>query len=174
MELTEIEPRNHTDKIVESMSEANADDDGKAEVNTNIAPIFRPILQTEAELMLEPEPISPPIPDHDTESIYDDPYSTHIYHNYGGTRAFAYRNSSNDQSGNRKWSLSCLIIGVLIGLVIGATVTGLSMHFTKPPVCATLQTASPLLTTTPPYSTEVYGELNSLLLIDKPILRFNR
>ena len=156
MELKEREPGNLTDKIVELMSEANTN----AEADIHTEPLNRPMLQAEAELMLKPEPTNRPAPDR--ECIYETPYSTHIYRNYGGSRV-TLRNSSNDQSRNGKWSLSRLIIGLVIGLVIGATVTGLSMHFTKTPACATLSTASPMVTAAPSTSTEL-GESTSLLL----------
>ena len=68
------------------------------------------------------------IPARDHESIYETPYSTHRYNDYGGCRS-SNRNLSNDQSRNRQWSY--LIIGLVVGLMIGATVTGLSMHFTR-------------------------------------------
>ena len=129
MELKEIEPRNLTDKIAESMSEA------------------------EAEQLLEPAPINRPIPARDGESIYEDPYSTNIYNDYKGLTA----SDNNDQSRNRKWSLLCLIIGS----IIGGTVTGLSMHFTKTPLCATLPTTSPIVVATPSISIEPYGESTS-------------
>ena len=165
MKLKESEPGNLTDKIVKSMPEANTNDDAstKAEPDIHTEPLNRPMLQVEAELMLKPEPINRPAPDR--ESIYENPYSTNVYHNYGGTR-ISFRNSSSDQSGNRIWSFSCLIIGLVIGLVIGATVTGLSMQFTKT-VCATLPTAtSPNRTEVyeewSPNCTEVYGESNSV------------
>ena len=85
-------------------------------------------LGPEAKLLLEPS--------HDIESIYETPYSIHINDNYGGSIK-ALRNSGNDQSTQRKWSLFYIkfwyvIIGVLIGVVIGGTVTGLLMHFTNP------------------------------------------
>ena len=102
MELQEIKPRNLTDKIVESMSEAEA------------------------------------------EAIYENPYSTHIYHNFGGSIIPA-RNYFDDQLtdetifhkiGKRKWSL----LHFILGLFIGGTVVGLSMHFI---VCTTApETAS--------------------------------
>ena len=104
MESKEIEPRNLTDKILESMSEAEA--------KRHIEPRCRPI------------------PEHDRESIYEIPYSTHMCHNYGGSR-ISLRNFGNDQSKNEKWSLFCLLIGPVIGLIIGSTVTGLSMHFAR-------------------------------------------
>ena len=137
MELKEIEPKNLTDKIDESMSEAEAE--------------YRPT--PEAEQLLEPAPINRPIPARDGESIYEDPYSTNIYNDYKGLTA----SDNNDQSRNRKWSLLCLIIG----LIIGGTVTGLSMHFTKTPLCATLPTASPIVVATPSISIEPYGESTS-------------
>ena len=180
MELKEIEPRNLTDKIVESISEAETDTyvepkythtpETEVEINTFVAPIP----EAEAELLLKPEPINRPISATDRQSIYETPYrqfiyetpySTRIYHNCGGTRV-PIRNSSRDESGNIKWSLSCLIIGVLIGLGIGATVTGLSMHFTKTPIYATLPTTSPMVTTTTPPNTFELGESNSLSLIE--------
>ena len=166
MELKEIEPRNQTDKIVESLSEANADenDNAKPEADIDTGRLNQPILEIEAEVMLNPEPINRPIPAPDRESIYEEPYSTRIYHNYGGSR-ISFGNSSNDQSGKAKWSLSCLIIGLIIGLVIGATVTGLSLHSLKTPMCATSPTLSPMLTATPSNSTEVYGESNFLFII---------
>ena len=71
-----------------------------------------------------------------------------MYHNYRGSR-ISFRNFGNDQSRNGKWSLFCLVIGLAIGLIIGSTVTGLSMHFTNNPVCETVSTASPLETATP-------------------------
>ena len=112
----------------------------EVEADTYIEPRYR--ATPEAERLLEPEPIDRPIPASDRDSIYENPYSTHIYHNYGGSR-ISFRSSSNAQTRNRKWSLLCLIVGLVIGLAIGASVTGLSMHFTKTPVCATLPTASP-------------------------------
>ena len=133
MELTEIEPRNLTDKIAESMSETESE--------------YRPT--PEAEQLLEPTPINRPIPD--GESIYEDPYSTNIYNDYKG---LIIAPDSNDQSRNIKWSLFCLIIGS----IIGGTVTGLSMHFTKNPVCTTLPTTSPIMVATPSISIEPYGE----------------
>ena len=161
MELNESEPRNLSDKIVESMSKAEAEDDAEVEANPYIEPLNQPILQAEAELMLKPEPMNRPIPAPDRESIYETPYSTHIYRNYGGSRITIQNNNdqmySNDQSGNRKWSLSFLIIG----LVIGATVTGLSMHFTRKPLCAESSKTSPSVTETP--SIEL-GESNYPLL----------
>ena len=114
MESKEIEPRNLTDKILESMSEAEA--------NRHIEPRCRPTP--------EPKPINRPIPEHDRESIYEIPYSTHMCHNYDGSR-ISLRNFGNDQSKNEKWSLFCLVIGLVIGLIIGSTVTGLSMHFAR-------------------------------------------
>ena len=132
MELKENEPRNLTDKIVESMSEANAEDYAESEANTYVEPLYRP-KQGEAEPMLEPEPINRPIPVQrvNSGSIYETPYSTNVY---GGLRiAF----DSNNQSRNRPWSLSYLIITLVIGIVIGATVTGLTMHFTSNYVCET-------------------------------------
>ena len=120
MQPKEIEPRNLTDKILESMSEAEA--------HRYIEPRSKPT--TEAEKLLEPKPMNRPIPAGDRESIYENPYSTHMYHNYGGSR-ISFRNFGNDQSRNGKWSLFCLVIGLAIGLIIGSTVTGLSMHFAK-------------------------------------------
>ena len=191
MELNESEPQNLTDKIVEPMSEAedgtyikkaealysrtdkiaesiskaNAEDDAEAKANPYIEPLNQPILQAEAELMLKPEPMNRPIPAPDRESIYETPYSTHIYRNYGGSRITIQNNNdqmySNDQSGNTKWSLSSLIIGLVIGLVIGAAVTGLSMHFTRKLLCAESSKTSPSMTATP--SIEL-GESNYPLL----------
>ena len=112
----------------------------EVEADTYIEPRYR--ATPEAERLLEPEPIDRPIPASERDSIYENPYSTHIYHNYGGSR-ISFQSSSNDQTRIRKWSLLCLIVGLVIGLAIGASVTGLSMHFTKTPVCATLPTASP-------------------------------
>ena len=128
MELQEIKPRNLTDQVLESMSVAEPD--------IYVEPLYRPT--PDVKLPLEPEPINdngpyttvhgrPPTV---LESIYENPYSTHIYHNFGGSR-IPFRNYDNEESRNRKWSLSFLIIGVLVGIVIGGTVTGLSMHFTK-------------------------------------------
>ena len=163
MKLKESEPGNLTDKIAKSMPEANTNDDAstKAEPDIHTEPLNRPMLQVEAELMLKPEPINRPAPDR--ESIYENPYSTNVYHNYGGTR-ISFQTFGNDQSRSKKWSLSCLIIGLGIGLLIGATVSRLSifMHFTKKSVCTTLQT-TPTVTATPSTSTELYGELNSQL-----------
>ena len=147
MELKENEPRNLTDKIVESMSEANAEDYAESEANTYVEPRYGPKPEGEAEPMLKPEPINRPIPVQriNSGSIYENPYSTNVYHDYGGLRiAF----DSNDQSSNRKWSLSYLIIALVVGMVIGATVTGLSMHFTSNPVCKAVPTASPMVTAT--------------------------
>ena len=100
----------------------------EAETNDYIEPLSRPT--PEAEVPLKPKPINRPIPEGDRESIYENPYSTHMYHNYGGSR-ISFRNFGNDQSRNGKWSLFCLVIGLAIGLIIGSTVTGLSMHFAK-------------------------------------------
>ena len=103
MELQEIEPRNLTDKIVESMSEAEAE--------------------------AGPEPIS----ENETDSIYENPYSTHIYHDFGGS--IIIRNFNDDQSTDetifqkieqRKWHLLWLVLGLLTGVIV----TGLSMHLT--------------------------------------------
>ena len=113
MELKEIEPKNLTDEIVESMCESEVDADVVAET----------------ELIVKPEPVRQTIRQrYDSESIYENPYSTNIYHDYGGAIAVF---DSNDQPRNRNWSLSCLIIGIVIGLLIGGTVTGLSIQFTK-------------------------------------------
>ena len=177
MELKEIEPRNLTDKIVESMSEAEIEADTEAETDAYVEPKYTHTPETEveintsvvlipkaeAELLLGPEPINRPIAARDSESVYENPYSTNVYHNYGGTR-ISFQTFGNDQSRSKKWSLSCLIIGLGIGLLIGATVSGLSifMHFTKKSVCTTLQT-TPTVTATPSTSTELYGELNSQL-----------
>ena len=105
----------------------------EVEINTSVVPIT----EAEAELLLEPEPINCPISAHESESVYEYPYSTNIYHNYGGTRIsfqnFGNESIANDQSRSKKcakkWSLSCLIIGLVIGFFIGATVTGLSIFF---------------------------------------------
>ena len=131
MELNEIQARNLTDKIVESMSEANAEDYAESEPNTYVEPLYRP-KQGEAEPMFEPEPINRPIPVQraNSGSIYETPYSTNMYHKYGGSR-ISFRNFGNDQSRNGKWSLFCLLIWLAIGLIIGSTVTGLSMHFAR-------------------------------------------
>ena len=148
MELKENEPGNLTDKVVESMCEANAEDHAESEANTIVEPINRSKPQGEAEPMLKPEPINRPIPVQriNSGSIYENPYSTNVYHDYGGLRiAF----DGNDQSSNRKWSVSYLIIALVIGIVIGAIVTGLTMHFTSNPVCETVSTASPMVTATP-------------------------
>ena len=115
MELKEIQERNLTDKIVESMSEAKPD--------------------AEPEVIKESESVS----EDESESIYEIPYSTHIYHDFGGSIIPA-RNFNNDQSTDetifqkiekRKWSLVYLTLGILIG----GTVVGISMNFTQ--VCAT-------------------------------------
>ena len=161
MELNEIQARNLTDKIVESMSEANAEDYAESEANTYVEPLYRP-KQREAEPMLEPEPINRPIPVQrvNSGSIYETPYSTNVYHDYGGLRiAF----DSNDQSRNRKWSLSYLIIALVVGIVIGATVTGLTMFFTSNSVCETVSTAPPLVTATPSNSIEKLLNIENLL-----------
>ena len=80
-------------------------------------------------LLLEPESIRRPLPSHDSESIYETPYSTYVNENSGGPTK-ALRNVNNDQSTHRKWG-NCIwvIIGLLIVIVIGGTVTGLLMHF---------------------------------------------
>ena len=100
MELQEIKPRNLTDEIEESMSEA------------------------EAEVMPGPKPIS----EHESESIYENPYSTRIYHDFGGSIIIRNFDRPTEETifqkiGKRKWSLFYLAIGILIGV----TVT-LSMH----------------------------------------------
>ena len=103
MELREIKPRNLTDEIEESMSEAEA----------------------EAEVIPGPEPIS----EHESESIYENPYSTRIYHDFGGSIIIRNFDRPTEETifqkiGKRKWSLFYLALGLLIGV----TVTGLSMH----------------------------------------------
>ena len=104
MELQEIEPRNMTDKIVESMSEAEAEG-GSESISENV-----------------------------TDSIYENPYSTHIYHDFGGA-IIPPRNFNDDQSTDetsfqkiekRKWYLLYLVLGLLTGVIV----TGLSMHLT--------------------------------------------
>ena len=126
MELQEIKPRNLRDEIEESMSEA------------------------EAEMIPGPELIS----EHESESIYENPYSTRIYHDFGGSRII--RNFDGDQSTDetifqkieqRKWYLLCLMLGLLTGVMVG----GLSMHFTKTPANARVPTT-------------ISGESNSRLL----------
>ena len=108
MELKEIEPRNLTDKIVESMSEGETDayvepkDTYTPETEVGINKSVVPISEAEAELLLEPESINRPILATDGESVHE----------------------KNGRS-CKKWSLSCLIIGI----VIGGTATGLLMHF---------------------------------------------
>lgn len=145
---------------MESKTKCTRTPETEVEINTSVVPIPK----VEAELLLEPEPINRPIPARDSESVYENPYSTKVYHNYGGTR-ISFQNFGNDQSRSKKWSLYCLLVGLVIGLLIGATVTGLSifMHFTKKSVCATSQTlpTSPTVTATPSNSTELCGELNS-------------
>ena len=101
MELREIKPRNLTDEIEESMSEA------------------------EAEVIPGPETIS----EHESESIYENPYSTRIYHDFGGSIIIRNFDRPTEETifqkiGKRKWSLFYLALGLLIGV----TVTGLSMH----------------------------------------------
>ena len=101
MELQEIKPRNLTDEIEESMSEA------------------------EAEVMPGPKPIS----EHESESIYENPYSTHIYNDYGGSIIIRNFDRPTEETifqkiGKRKWSLFYLALGILIGVAV----TGLSMH----------------------------------------------
>ena len=131
MELKGIKERNLTDKIMESMSEAEPD----AELDAK--PDDEP--DDEPEVIQEPEPIF----EHETESIYENPYSTHIYHDFGGSIIPA-RNFNDDQWTDetifqkikkRKWSLFYLTVGLLIG----GTIVGISMHFTQ--VCTT--TTSP-------------------------------
>ena len=103
MELQVIKPRNLTDKIVQSMSEADSTQ--------------------------RPELIS----EYETDSIYENPYSTHIYHDFGGSITPA-RNFINDQENlkraqkfeKRKCYLLCLVLGLLTGVLI----TGLSIRFT--------------------------------------------
>ena len=94
-----------------------------------------PRIDAEPEVIQEPETIS----EHESESIYENPYSTHIYHDFGGSIIPA-RNFNDDQSTGetifqkiekRKWSLFYLTVGLLIG----GTVVGMSMHFTQ--VCTT-------------------------------------
>ena len=101
MELREIKPRNLTDEIEESMSEA------------------------EAEVITGPEPIS----EHESESIYENPYSTRIYHDFGGSIIIRNFDRPTEETifqkiGKRKWSLLYLALGILIGVAV----TGLSMH----------------------------------------------
>ena len=105
MELQEIKPRNLTDKIEDSLSEAEA----------------------EAEMIPGPEPIS----EHESESIYENPYSTHIYNDYGGSIIIRNFDRPTEETifqkiGKRKWSLFYLALGLLIGV----TVTALYMHLT--------------------------------------------
>ena len=117
---------------------------------------------TEANLLVEREPIHRPITA--GGSVYETPYATdnmgfresHIHHNLKGSK-ISFRNSSNDQSRKRKWSLSYLVIGLVIGSMIGATVTGLLMHFIEKPVC---------VTETPSNSIQSNGESNLQLFIE--------
>ena len=103
----------------------------EAETNEAEVPLKpKPIKPIKPIKPLKPKPINRPIPAGDRESIYENPYSTNMYHNYGGSR-ISFRNFGNDQSRNGKWSLFCLVIGLAIGLIIGSTVTGLSMHFAR-------------------------------------------
>ena len=108
-----------TDKIVESMSEAEIEADTEAETDAYVEPKYThtpeteveintsvvPIPEAEAELLLEPESINRPILATDGESVHE----------------------KNGRS-CKKWSLSCLIIGI----AIGGTATGLLLHFTNP------------------------------------------
>ena len=170
MELKEIEPRNLTDKIVESMSEVEAEayvepkytysPETEVEIITSVVPIPK----AEAEFLLEPKPINRPISARDSESVYENPYSKHVYHNYGGTR-ISFQNFRNDQSRSKKWMLSCQIIATLVGIVIGGTVTGILMYFTKK-TGDTLPPASTNTTATLSNSIEFYGELNSQFLLN--------
>ena len=120
MELQEIKPRDLTDKIVEyvHMAEAEAE------------PLNRP----EAELLVRPEPINRTISADDSESIYENPYSTFIYHDYGGS-IIPPRNFIDDQSNDetifqkiekKKWYLLCLVLGLLIGVIVPGLRTTIS------------------------------------------------
>ena len=77
MELKEIEPRNLTDKIVESMSEGETDayvepkDTYTPETEVGINKSVVPISEAEAELLLEPESINRPILATDGESVHE-------------------------------------------------------------------------------------------------------
>ena len=113
----------------------------EVEADTYIEPRYR--ATPEAERLLEPEPIDRPIPASDRDSIYENPYSTHIYHDFGGS--IIIRNFNDGQSTDetflqkieqRKWHLLCLILGLLTGVIV----TGLSMYIAKTPACRSLTT----------------------------------
>ena len=83
--------------------------------SNNLTDTIRP--KNEAKQLLDPESIRRSIPAHDSESIYETPYSTHKNDNNGGPSKVKF------------WYM---IIGVLMGIVIGGTATGLLLHFTNP------------------------------------------
>ena len=96
--------------------------------------MYRPISEAEAEAETEaeaevipgPEPIS-----EIEESIYENPYSTRIYHNFGGSIVVRNFDRPTDETiipkiKKIKWHLLCLVIGLLTGVIL----TGLSMRFT--------------------------------------------
>ena len=118
MEVRDIETRNLTDEIVESMSETGS--------HTYADNRYRLI---EFQAPHRPTPYRPtpvaqlqPIPTHGPESTYETPYSTGINS----------KNPCNDQSRSQKWSICFpiiwLVIAIMIGLLIGAIVMGLTMH----------------------------------------------
>jgi len=112
MEARDIEGRNLTDEIMESMSETEA--------NTCADYQYRPTSQGPIPPRLPRKPKMLPIPAHGSESIYETPYSTDRNS----------KNSRNSKTRNQKWWICFLIMWLVIGLLIGATVTGLTMHFT--------------------------------------------
>ena len=64
----------------------------------------------------------------ESESIYENPYSTRIYHDYGGSRIIRNFDRPTDETiipkiKKIKWHLLCLVIGLLTGVII----TGLFM-----------------------------------------------
>ena len=100
------------------------------ESKQNLTDTTRP--RPEAKLLLELESsIRRPIPAHDSESIYEDPYSNHVNgprkESVKGQRK-ASQTSSNDKSTHRTGHIIGVTIGLLIGSIIGGLVTGLLMH----------------------------------------------
>ena len=119
MEIRDIETRNLTDEIVESMSETGSHT--YADYRYRLGEFQAPHRPTP----YRPTPVAQlqPIPAHGPESTYETPYSKDINS----------KNPCNDQSRNQKWSICFpiiwLVIAIVIGLLIGATVMARTMHF---------------------------------------------